>query len=334
MKKIVLKRLGILTLVAILLLIVPGSAIAADENGQPQTEATTGSESTKYFDEGPVFPAIERALAQEGPVKDDLINRGLFILPTSDGKGGEIPGEIKIGEIEKLINAGTYSIDETNTLVQGSQSPEQKSATSASLSYKYALMVTRLWGIIDQFSYRGHSAYVTIPANITLSPDTVHNLYTNHMGLPNGSFIESGVGWVSWASSPIIYTYSSYTGAWSYIPITSGISRDIYLQLFVNPTTYLAYMYVVDMYTLSFVMTTQTVSGLNHRVDQCQEECSSGTWTATPQVLQYNNQLVNTSNQWVNWNNSIPTAWTSNSPLHQNYGIQNDMKWINTWCTP
>jgi hypothetical protein len=64
-----------------------------------------------------IFPNIEQTLAQPGPVKDDLIKRGLVSLPPDNTTGGE--AIIKVGEITKLVEAGVYKIDDQGYLVFG-----------------------------------------------------------------------------------------------------------------------------------------------------------------------------------------------------------------------
>jgi hypothetical protein len=75
---------------------------------------------TQNADRGPVFAPVERTLAQSGPVKEDLIKRRLVILATTDTKGNPVPGEIKMGEIQKLVDEGVYAIDKQGYLVFGS----------------------------------------------------------------------------------------------------------------------------------------------------------------------------------------------------------------------
>jgi hypothetical protein len=50
---------------------------------------------------------IENTLSKPGPVKDDLIKRGVVIFENNGASG-----EIKIGEIKKLIDQGVYAIDD------------------------------------------------------------------------------------------------------------------------------------------------------------------------------------------------------------------------------
>jgi hypothetical protein len=65
------------------------------------------------YEKGPVFFAAMKTVGQEGPVKDDLIARGLY---QSDPDGEET---VDIGGIEKLVEDGVYEIDEEGYLVFG-----------------------------------------------------------------------------------------------------------------------------------------------------------------------------------------------------------------------
>ena len=55
-----------------------------------------------------------KTVAEEGPVKDDLIARGLYTYSVPDGEE-----MLDIGGIEKLVEAGVYAIDEEGYLVFG-----------------------------------------------------------------------------------------------------------------------------------------------------------------------------------------------------------------------
>jgi len=333
MKIAIFRILAIFAIIATTLLNWPG-VIFANDNQAVQATSPTDTGNIVSFYRGPLFTAVEQALSQEGPTKNDLISRELFTLPKSDGKGGMIPGEIKLGEIEKLANSGVYHVSEANILELGPEPSGMTRNAVTSTAYKYALMVTKRLSLFYEYKYRGHEAFVDIPANITLASGTIHNLYTTHLGLPNGTWVESGVGWVNWASSPIIFTYSSYTNLWTYLTIPSGYARTVTLYINIS-TGYQASMLVYDPYSGMAISSVQQVTSLNHRVDQCQEQASdNNVWTSTPQVRQHDNYVKNTSNTWVHWNNSINTDWFSDSPLHETHGIQNDLKWINTWCTP
>jgi len=65
-------------------------------------------------DRGPVFTAVLNTLARGGPVKDDLIQRGLYIVST-----GGTEGTIKFDEIEKLVKAKVYLVDGNDLLQFG-----------------------------------------------------------------------------------------------------------------------------------------------------------------------------------------------------------------------
>lgn len=69
--------------------------------------------------EGPVFEATERTLISGGPVKDDLINRGLFATPASDSDGSPVPGFINYRGIEEAVQAGIYTIGADGALTFG-----------------------------------------------------------------------------------------------------------------------------------------------------------------------------------------------------------------------
>jgi hypothetical protein len=72
--------------------------------------------SNSPIDRGPVFTAVENTLAKGGPVKEDLIKRGLVTLPANTSS---TPGVIKIGEIENLVKSGVYAIDNESYLIWG-----------------------------------------------------------------------------------------------------------------------------------------------------------------------------------------------------------------------
>jgi len=330
-------------------------ALLGGTMGNGSVAADTGLAATRndgfdtsnagYFDKGPVALAVEKALTIGGPIKEDLINRGLFTFPTSDGKSGRTPGEIKVGDIEKLVNSGIYVLDNISGLAirdQNSTDEIQKEPESilVDAEYKYAQMVTRTLEWVDVYNYRGHFCWVSIPANVTLAQGTVHNVYTHHMGLPRPfpwspkRFVESGVGWVSWAPSPIIFTYDTYNPGWVYDTIPGGISRDIYLLIDISPS-YQAQMFVWDPYSNKSIQTFRQVDELNHRIDVAQEQASfAGVWTQTSYARFFDNIVKNTAGNWVNWNNSIDTDWDNNPPLYEGHGILNDKKWIETWANP
>jgi hypothetical protein len=68
------------------------------------------------YEKGPVFIAAMATLSQPGPVRDDLIERGLATYPDDETGEAEV---VKVGEIEKLVEAGVYEIDEEGYLAFG-----------------------------------------------------------------------------------------------------------------------------------------------------------------------------------------------------------------------
>ncbi len=67
---------------------------------------------------GSVFDALEKTLAQ-GLVRDDLVAKGLVVLSSSGG-------ELNVGEIETLVNAGVYAINQDGYLIFGPNHDAQK----------------------------------------------------------------------------------------------------------------------------------------------------------------------------------------------------------------
>jgi hypothetical protein len=315
-------------LVILLSVMLPSYALASD-GGSQDLGSTSGT--VVDLDKGPVFYSVFHTLAQGGPVKDNLIARGLFTFPKPDSKGGMIPGQINIGEIEKLVNSGAFHISEINTLELG---PQTSTIILTEPVRKRAQILTGwLW---DEFSYQGHLSYVDIPSYLPLNPGTEFNFYVNHLTETYGRpyFIESGVGRANWSSDPIIYTYTGYVGMYNWLPIPNGVARTVTLTLEIPPTGY-ATMFVSDPYSGYYISTFQQVYSINQRADQGQEEASYvNTWTGTTAVLQHDNYLKNSSGQWINWSDSIHTRYSADSKMYYNYGSQNNRKWINTWCTP
>jgi hypothetical protein len=66
------------------------------------------------YERGPVFDATMKTIAEGGPVKDDLIARGLFTYSGEDEE--EV---VDVGGVEKLVEAGVYEIDEEGYLAFG-----------------------------------------------------------------------------------------------------------------------------------------------------------------------------------------------------------------------
>lgn len=75
---------------------------------------------------GDVFIAVEKTLSKPGPVKEDLIRRGLVTYPTQNADATSVaPGMVKTGEIEELVNKGIYIIGKDGYLQFGpSYKPE------------------------------------------------------------------------------------------------------------------------------------------------------------------------------------------------------------------
>jgi len=67
-----------------------------------------------HYERGPVFDAAIKTVAEEGPVKDDLIARGLYTYSVPDGEE-----MLDIGGIKKLVEDGVYAIDEEGYLIFG-----------------------------------------------------------------------------------------------------------------------------------------------------------------------------------------------------------------------
>ncbi len=72
------------------------------------------------YNKGPVNDAVELTLGQGGPVKDDLVARGLVTIPSGNVAATPQVGSIKIPEIEILVQNGVYAIDKQGYLVFGS----------------------------------------------------------------------------------------------------------------------------------------------------------------------------------------------------------------------
>lgn len=325
------KIMTILAMVSLLALVVPYPAIAADLESQPQDPANG---ITVTIDRGPVFYAAVHTLSTDNPVKEDLIKRGLFIREKI-GDTDLCSGQIKFGEIEKLVNSGVYHITASNTLEFGPQLSGENVETLAEQLrvevHKYSEMKTAnlFW---DNFNYRGHWSYVDLPSYLPLNSGTDFNVYTSHMAEPNGYFTEAGVGRVSWSDYPIIYTYTNYVGEWNYTEIPGGVSRTVFLYIDVS-TNGLATMSVQDYYSGYAEAANQQVSYLNQRVDACQEECSSSnSWTETSYITQRDNELKDSNGTWINWNSSVSTRFITDSYMYESHSIQNDKYSFTTWC--
>ncbi|RLC64235.1 MAG: hypothetical protein DRI01_03780 [Chloroflexi bacterium] len=316
-----------LAIIALFSILLPVYALASNDESQGQNVT-----SKIDFDRGPVFYAVMKTLTQGGPVKDDLVDRSLITYTKLDGYNDKFSRQIRIGYIEKLVDSGVYHIASSGLLEFGpQQSGDSSSSVILQVVRKYATMRTAL--LWDNFNYRGHESYVDIPSSMPLSAGTDFNVYMHHLTEPNGYWIESGVGRVSWSSYPVLYTYTTYVGLWNDVDIPSGISRAI--RLFIDiPSNGNAQMYAYDTYSGLSAYDEQEVVNLNQRADCGQEEASStDTWTNTSAVTQRDNILKNSSGTWIYWNDAVSTRFTTDTYMYQNNGIWDNKRWISTWCS-
>jgi hypothetical protein len=81
--------------------------------------------SPPTFPNGPVWDAVQKTVAlqiEPNPVKEDLTNRGLYVLHS----GPQASTEIHLEEIEALVNDGIYIIDKDGYLQFGpSYTPDE-----------------------------------------------------------------------------------------------------------------------------------------------------------------------------------------------------------------
>ncbi len=287
----------------------------------------------KSFNKGMAYPAALIAALMPGPIQSDLEKRGLVSLGSNSSQGSSVD----LGQIQSLIQQGMYFIDPNNHMQAGPVSiPSQVFQFTGTNNYIYALRATQLWAALDNFSFTGHTVKVSIPANLDFPANgpTTHNLYNTHLTLPDGRWVESGVGWVSWAQSPIIYTYESYTGRWNFESIPAGSQRDILLKIEISPNLQ-ATMSASDPQSGKSVTSQQQVGALNHRVDLTQEQFSNtNQWLNTPHVQFHDSQIKNNpSDNWVSWDNSVVTSWVNNPPMYESKGVTNGQIWTETWCS-
>jgi hypothetical protein len=230
------------------------------------TRPNIGPWNLKFPERGSAYPEALIAALTSGPVQNDLLKRGLISLGTGDTQ----VSTVDLGVIQNLINQGAYFLDPQNRLQLGPVPlPTGFLQTQPGAYYIYSLRLTQALTFIDDFSYIGHIVNITIPGDFNLPADskTTHNLYNTHLTLPDGRWVESGVGWVTWTKSPIIYTYQSYTGKWSFASIPGGVQRDIALKIEIS-TNQVAEMSASDLYSGKTIKTQQQVGALGHRVDE------------------------------------------------------------------
>ena len=319
-----------LAMVIVLLLVVAGAIPVG-----AQSPAGSGAQDGSIVGIPAKSPVALATLRTTGEVKADLIKRGL-IIEVKDEKGEVERGQIKVPEIKKLVQQGVYSVDGKGKLRFG-PSPTGKAAIQRSSYYIRGYMVTRGW-FGDQYEYRGHQAYVKIPANVDLEYYTEFNVYNHHLLLNQSepNYVESGVGWFRYGEEVQlwIYTYDDYEHGYRWEVIPDGVSRDIYLEIYVT-SGYQAEMYARDTYTGDSIITWVGVPALDHRVDQCQEQCSDyAQWTETITTKHRDNKLKNEDYEWIDWNSSSPTRFLEDSPMHETDGTLNNRYWLETWCDP
>lgn len=307
----------------------------APSQGNNTSETQAEFEATKSR----IDPIIDAALQSSGDVRNDLLKRGLLV-EERDARGEIKGGEVWFNKIEDLIKSGVYHIDQAGALQAGA-SPTDMGALTTTYYYKWAQQRCTRLNYWDEYIYRGLQYKVPIPASITENPKTAHVLYCGHLFLTGNRWIEGGVGWRrvdGYTFTLIIYTETTYEGNYHYFTIPSGYSRDVLIKLEILNGTTTGAMLVYDTGSGTSIYNTYPVPATDHCANFQQEECStysSGGWTTTPQVKNYDSILKNTSNNWINWNNNVSTKWSADSPpMYQNHGIENDRKWMTTWCTP
>ncbi len=327
-----LNRFNKILIICVLLtvaLLVPAQASAQEST------AVNTDDNVSSVNRGPYFDIIMSAALLPGAIQNELMGRGLVSI-NFDEQGKAASGRVDVDAIAQLIDQGVYWVDQQKHL-RADPRRESEVFTITAGYYRYAQMVTRTLGMFDNYNYRGDICYVTVPSNITLGAGTTHNLYSTHLCQGDTShWIEAGIVWANWLpdNGPAVFTYDTYGNGWKYTVIPAGVQREVYLNIEIY-SDYSADMYARDSYSDISKYTQCQVSTLNSRADEVQEQHSySYTYTATSQVLLDRSRLKNTNNQWVNWNDSINTAWTHETPLYENHGISNDMKWIQTWCSP
>ena len=322
---IIMKSIFKITIVVVVLIIGVVIAFTAS-NFRPNL----GPLGIKNFSKGSFYPEALIAALAPGPVRDDLLKRGIL----SSGSNGD--QGINIGDIANLIQQGQYSFDPKGHLQLGPVPiPGGAVGVSGNHQYIYSQRTTQLWAFLDDFDYTGHSVYVTLPAsfNLALNSSTTHNLYNTHLTLPDGNWVESGVGWVNWTASPILYTYDSYHSQWNFVSIPSGTQRDIFLKVEISPDLQ-AVMSASDPQSGKSASAGIKVNALKHRIDFSQEQTSAaGKWVNTPPARFHDSQIRKSGNDWAKWDTSIISTWSNNPPMEEKTGLDNGQIWTDTWCS-
>jgi hypothetical protein len=320
---------AILKILIILAAVIIGAVIAVTASSfRPEI----GPFGIQGFSKGFDYPGSLIAALTPGPVRDDLEKRGLITsLPDSTPATS-----VNTGDIYSLIQQGIYFFDKSGNLQLGPVSIPGGNFSSGQIQYIYSQRITQLWAVLDNFDYTGHSVYVTLPASFSLPADgsVIHNLYNTHLTLPDGKWVESGAGWVNWTTSPIIYTYDSYRGQWNFAAIPGGTQRDIFLKIDIGPDLQTV-MSASDPLSGKTVTAKQKVNNLKHRIDFSQEQTSaSAQWVTTPPARFHDSQIKTGASDWVIWDSSVITTWSSNPPMTAKTGMENGQAWTETACRP
>jgi hypothetical protein len=318
---------SIFKIILILVVLIIGVAIAFTASS---FRPNVGPLGIKNFSKGSFYPEGLIAALTPGPIRDDLLKRGVLLTGSNGDQG------INFGDIANLIQQGLYSVDPNGHLQLGPVPiPAEAAMSSGNNSYIYSQRTTQLWAFLDDFNYTGHSVYVTLPASLNLpsNSSTIHNLYNTHLTLPDGNWVESGVGWVNWTASPILYTYNSYHGQWNFISIPAGAQRDIFLKVEITPDLQ-AVMSASDPQSLKSANANVKVKAIRHRIDFSQEQTSpSGKWMNTPPARFHDSQIRKSGSDWVKWDTSTISTWSNNPPMAEKTGLDNGQIWTVTWCS-
>jgi hypothetical protein len=277
LSRTVKKRL-IFGLLIILLMAVGAFAFVLVNAGY---HLSIGPLDVKHYDRGPLYPAVLECVLAGGAVTDDLVQRHLVSVESDIEEVFNV--EIDTGGILELIYSGVYCINPDYVLAPG---PAENEIPEAEPGYRYARRLSRVLNVLDDYRITAHSVYVTFPAGVTFPDDgeTTHNLYNTHLVLPDGEWIESGFGWVTWADGPIIYTYQSYTDRWDFTTVPDGKERDILLEIEFSRDRF-AEMHVFDPLSGKSITAIREIPAPGHRVDFSQEQHSfNDTWLDTPKA--------------------------------------------------
>jgi hypothetical protein len=288
----------------------------------------------KAHNKGSAYPEMLISAFLPGPVQDDLAEKGLISIDSVPRDSNA--STIDSNGINALIESGIYFLNPGNRLELGPISiPGEIQQMQGNAVYRYAQRRTQMWGFLDNFVFTGLDVQVTIPdrVDITSGGATSHNLYCVHLTLLDGRWVECGVGWVNWTTSPIIYTYQSYTGQWSVINIPGDVPRNINLKIEIGEDR-TAEMYAFDPHSNKSVRTRQEVGGVGHVVDFAQEQHSrTNQWIDTQAARFHSAKIMRMgTKEWTNWDSSVATTWIQNPPLYAKRSENGEQIWTETWC--